>query len=143
MRPRITVGEHFDQLPARNLRRYIAWRHHDSVNAFSLAAQAAGHKLNQSTVNRIANGRADTSFSMLQMLADAMGYEVWELVHPDFDPRNMPRLKDPRTLRVAMAFESIQDERDRKIAEALIEQFTPSGLPQPEREPTQALPSGT
>lgn len=121
---------HRDSRLAVNLRELIAYQS-DSVNAWATA-----RGLNQSTINRIANGTTDCTVSALFAIADATGYEPWQLLHPDFDPRATPPLADERAMRVAAIFSQINGEIDKRRAESIMEQFAPE-----ESVPSEPLPS--
>lgn len=78
---------------ARNLKALIG---KESINSW-----AVRHKLTQTTVNRIVNGR-DLSVSLLEKIVGAINQqgariEPWQLLVQNFDPRNPPILLDTST----------------------------------------------
>lgn len=60
-------------------------------NVAALAKQKAS-KIDQTTVGRIAKATMPTTVDTLDPLAVALGYEPWQLLVPDFDPANPPKL---------------------------------------------------
>jgi len=46
------------------------------------------------TIGRIANGETGTKIDQLERLADAYHLEAWQLLVPDMDPKDPPRLDD-------------------------------------------------
>ncbi len=67
----------------------------------------------------------DASVSVLEQIEDKTGYAPWQLLHPDFNPVTMPPMMDPRAMRVAAIYAAIEDETDKRRAEAIMEQFAP------------------
>ena len=126
-----TQGPLFDSRLATNMRRLIGAQ---SVNAW-----CERFKLPQSTINKICRGTRDATVSVLETIEERTGYACWQLLHPDFDPRVSPPTADPRSMRVASIFASIQDDRDKLRAEAIMEQFAPTE-PAPGVASTTALP---
>lgn len=134
MRQKSVKGPHYDTALARSLRLLIEREAENRVNRWALA-----RKLNQTTVNSIANGSMDTKISTADKIAEASGYSLSQLLRDDFDPRTMAPAKDERAAYVASLFASIRDPKDRQRAEAIIEQFAPSAhqaTEQADLEPT-------
>lgn len=128
--------DHYDTVLARNMRQLC--ERYGSVNAFRTR-----FKLNQTTINRIANGEVSPSVATLTKISDKCGYSEWQLLHPDFNPRAMPPASDERAMRVAATFASIRDANDKDKAEALVEQFANFGDgPAPAPEPRQPQHQG-
>ncbi len=121
---------------ARNVRACIEYECSGSVNAW--VAKYPG--LSQSTVNKIANGTQNPSVSVLEGIAEKTGYAAWQLLHPDFSPRTMPKLMDARAMRVAAIYSAITDEKERKRVGAIMEQFAtePQGTPEGSPKRTHA-----
>lgn len=130
------VSEPKDKRPYRDSRLAVNLRDLISYQADSVNAWATARGLNQSTINRIANGSMDCTVSLLFVIADATGYEPWQLLHPDFDPRATPPLADERAMRVAAIFSQISGEKDKRRAESIMEQFAPE-----EPAPAEHAPS--
>lgn len=82
----------------------------------------------QSRVNRGLNGTNDISLETVQQIADATGYEPWQLFHPDFKPGSHPPMMDAETMRVAAIFANIKNDHNRRVARAIMEQF--EGVPE-------------
>lgn len=118
-RAKSVIGPHYDSPIARSLRLLIERESEGSVNAW-----AKKYKLKQTTVNRISNGSNDVSVATLIDICDAIGYEPWQLLRPDFDPRVLPPMLDARAMRVAAIFAAIKSETDKRRAEAIMEQFS-------------------
>lgn len=64
----------------------------------------------QTTISRLCRGQMNPTLSVLQEIADAAHLEVWQLLVPDLDPRNLPVLRTPN---------GPEAEFYRRIAEAL------------------------
>jgi hypothetical protein len=117
-------GPHHESLLAINLRRLVAAQtENGAVNAWVRRFDALG----QTTINRICNGTADARIEMLVRIAEATGYEPWQLLHPEFSPDRMPPLHDPQAMRVAAIYASITDPAMKRKALAIMEQFAPDG----------------
>lgn len=110
-----TQGDRYDSILAVNLRLLIERQAGGSVNAW-----ATRTGLNQSTVNRIANGTRDATVSQLELIEEKTGYAPWQLLHPDFDPLKMPPMMEPRAMRIAAIFAALS-EADRRKAESIME----------------------
>lgn len=128
---KLSPGKLYDTQLAHSLRMLID-RHGGSVNAWSIAMG-----LNQSTINRIANGDMDATCSKVAAIAEASGYAAWQLLHPDFDPRHMPTL-DMRALRIAAIYAGIKDPALKRKAEAIMERFDETPIPAPTAKPAHS-----
>lgn len=113
-------GDLYQSVLAVNLRRLVAHQSEGSVNAW-----CARHDLPQSTINKICTGQRSATVTLLDEIQEKTGYAPWQLVHPDFDPVRMPPMMDPSSMRVAAIYANITDARDRRRAEAIMEQFAP------------------
>ena len=129
-------GPHHESVLSRNMRKLVlAQTEHNSVNAW--VKRYTG--LTQSTINRICNGTADASVSQLTHICEAIGYAPWQLLHPDFDPRrSSPPLGDPKAMRMATIYASIDDDIMRQRAAAIMEQFAPDAPAPSPRKARQA-----
>ena len=114
-------GDLYQSTLAVNLRRLVDHQSAGSVNAWCTA-----HRLPQSTINKICTGQRSATVTVLEDIEERTGYAPWQLVHPDFDPVRMPPMMDPRAMRVAAIYANITDEKDKRRAEAIMEQFAPA-----------------
>lgn len=58
------------------------------------AALVKGFKIDQKTISRIERGEMSPTLDSLEALAAGLGYSPWELLTPNFDPKNRPVLKE-------------------------------------------------
>ena len=62
--------------------------------AVSEAALAKGKKLDQGTISRIERRALSPTVDVLEAVAAGLGINPWELLLPNFDPKNRPVLKE-------------------------------------------------
>lgn len=118
--------------PATSFRKLV------EHSGLSLTAYAASKGIPQTTYRRIAFAESEGRISELRAHAEKLGYGLWQLLDPNFDPGRDPPMADPQVQRVAVVFASLS-ERDKKVARAQIEQFASPTPAQPPETPTEPL----
>ena len=140
MRPKTTTGQRHESQLAINLRRLIDHMDNGSVNAWG-----SRYGLNQTTVNRAANGTSDPSVGQLTKWANAIGCPPEQLLRSDFNPIQYASIPDTRARRAAELFAALKTEEDRRLVEALLIRLSPSAttgeVSTPTKKSTRRSPS--
>ena len=109
---------------ANNIRHLIAvWADEHNHGKRSLNAWAQAHKIDVKKAQRAESGEYATTFRSLQHIADRLGIDPWQLLHPE--PK--ARVLSPRARSIATMFDALTDEGRRRQAYALIVQILEFG----------------
>lgn len=65
----------------------------DSLEEGNKSAMARRCNLPQPTISRIANMKVTPSLEVLETVASAYGFDAWQLLVPNFDPKSPPVLR--------------------------------------------------
>lgn len=96
----------------------------DPLYGHSTNAWCKAKGLPQSTVSRWLAGTHDASLEQVERVAEATGFQPWQLLHPDFHPKRTPPLLDPEVARVAKIFSALEG-KERRHARASMELYDP------------------
>lgn len=125
---------------AENLTRMIRENSNGKPNVH---AWATSKKLDVKRIQRLTGEDTAVKLSTLQEVADGLGIEVWELLYPDLDMRQRPKVQNwsPAAVDVARMLDAL-DEGKRRIAYAMIIQMIEFGNP-PTEPPEPPSPPAT
>ena len=98
-------------------------RAHPRLWTYRLITAAGGGS--NGTLDRIKRQDGNTGINQLDMLAETFRVDAWQLLVPDLDPANPPRLVDasPLAADLAKMFDAIVDEDQRRKAYSMCVQL--------------------